>query len=307
MTSCVRSVVRVMPHWICGVVDALGEGRERLRRLVSGLHFEARPSRWCVPSSRGGVPVLRRPSAKPSRSSVCDRPTDGASPTRPAGVWRSPMWIRPRRNVPVVSTTAPAAELAAVRQAKAGDPPAREDEIVGLPLDHGEIGGLADRLLHRLGIELAVRLRPRAAYRRPLAAIEDAELDTAAVGHPAHQPVERIDLPHQMALAEPADRRIARHRPDGGEPVRHQGRRGAHAGGRGRGLAAGVAAADHDDVEAVHGVYRMCAAFTRRAARGSKRLGRFTFQRGTRSAGQSLGSRFTVYDRHGRESVKCFT
>ena len=38
-----------------------------------------------VPSSRGGVPVLSRPSAKPSRSSVSDSPTAGASPTRPAG------------------------------------------------------------------------------------------------------------------------------------------------------------------------------------------------------------------------------
>ena len=33
----------------------------------------------------------------------------------------------------------------------------------------------------------------------------------------AHQPVERIDLADQMALAEPADRRIARHGADGCE------------------------------------------------------------------------------------------
>ena len=38
------------------------------------------------PSSRGGVPVLSRPKAKPRRSRVADSPRAGASPTRPAGV-----------------------------------------------------------------------------------------------------------------------------------------------------------------------------------------------------------------------------
>ena len=33
----------------------------------------------------------------------------GTKPTRPAGVWHSPIWINPRRNVPVVSTAAPQA------------------------------------------------------------------------------------------------------------------------------------------------------------------------------------------------------
>ena len=52
-----------------------------------------------------------------------------------------------------------------------------------------------------------------------------------------------------MALAEPADGRIAGHRADGREPVGQQRGPRAHARGRRRGLAAGVAAADHDDVE----------------------------------------------------------
>jgi hypothetical protein len=52
-----------------------------------------------------------------------------------------------------------------------------------------------------------------------------------------------------MALAEPADRRIARHRPDGRESMSNQCRPRTHAGGGGRGFAAGVASADDDDVE----------------------------------------------------------
>ena len=52
-----------------------------------------------------------------------------------------------------------------------------------------------------------------------------------------------------MALAEPADGRVARHLADGREPVRHQRRARAEAGRRSRRLAAGMAAADDDDVK----------------------------------------------------------
>ena len=52
-----------------------------------------------------------------------------------------------------------------------------------------------------------------------------------------------------MALAEAADRRIAGHRADRRRAVGQQRGPGAHPGGRGRGLAARMAAADHDDVE----------------------------------------------------------
>jgi hypothetical protein len=52
-----------------------------------------------------------------------------------------------------------------------------------------------------------------------------------------------------MALAEAADRRIAGHRPDGGESVRDQRGDGAHARGCASGFAAGVASADNDDFE----------------------------------------------------------
>ena len=63
------------------------------------------------PSSRGGVPVLRRPRAKPNASSRRARPSAAGSPTRPAGQRSRPRWISPRRNVPVVSTTAAAGQV----------------------------------------------------------------------------------------------------------------------------------------------------------------------------------------------------
>jgi hypothetical protein len=92
-------------------------------------------------------------------------------------------------------------------------------------------------------------LRARPAYRRTLAAIEDAKLDAAQIGHPAHEAIERIDLADQMSLAKTPDGGIARHRPDGRNAVRDQGGRGAHAGGRSRGLTTRVAAADDQHIE----------------------------------------------------------
>ena len=74
--------------------------------------------------------------------------------------------------------------------------------------------------LHGGGVKLAVGLRTRTAHGRPLAAVEHAELNAGRASATAsHQAVERIDLADQMTLAEAADRRVARHRPDGREAM----------------------------------------------------------------------------------------
>src|SRR3954471_4943490 len=89
ITSWVAAVVRVMPHWICAVVI----------RSVITENGSGGSSPGCistddqsivVPSSRGGVPVFNRPSVKPVRSNDFERPSAGASPTRPAGQFLSP-------------------------------------------------------------------------------------------------------------------------------------------------------------------------------------------------------------------------
>ena len=141
-------------------------------------------------------------------------------------------------------------ELAAVHQAHAGDAAVGDDQIIGLGFDHSEVRLRGDLALHGLRVELAIGLGARTAHGRALAAVEHAKLDAAGIGHAAHQAVERIDLAHQVALAETADGRIAGHGADGRGAMRDQRRLRAHARGRGRGLAAGMPAADHDDVEA---------------------------------------------------------
>ncbi len=71
----------------------------------------------------------------------------------------------------------------------------------------------------------------------------------AGVRDAAHQPVHRIDLADQMALAETADGGVAGHLADGRNPVCDERGAGARAGRRRGRLAARMAAADHDYVE----------------------------------------------------------
>ena len=119
--------------------DPLGQKRERHRRVVAGLHVEPLPvDRAAVePRRRAGLEPAEREAA--ARASVRDRPSDGASPTRPAGIFSSPIWIRPPRNVPVVSTTRPAAIRLPSPSATPHDPAGGvEHQILGRALDDVE-------------------------------------------------------------------------------------------------------------------------------------------------------------------------
>ncbi len=165
----------------------------------------------------------------------------------------------------------PCQNFTGIGQTNTRNPTAMNQKIVDFGLDHREIWRRPDRPLHRRRIELAVGLGARTAHRRALAAIQDPKLDAALIGDPAHQAVQRIDFPHQMALAESANGRVAGHRADGRKAMRNQRRGRAHARGSGRGFAAGMPAADDDDVKAlIHGA--VCRAGRRN--RQNRRIGR---------------------------------
>src|SRR5437762_14336262 len=85
-----------------------------------------------------------------------------------------------------------------------------EQQILGCTFGNLERVCFGEQLADGSAIELAVGLRPRPAHRRPLAAVQNAELDPGPVDRPAHDAVERVALAHEMSFAEPADRRIAR-------------------------------------------------------------------------------------------------
>ena len=141
-----------------------------------------------------------------------------------------------------------AGKPAAIRQQHRRQAPIGDFEIQDLALDHVETRLFANRRLHGEPIEFSVGLRARPANGRALAAVEQAELDAGRIGDAPHQPVHGVDLANQMALAEPADRRIARHDADRLEAQRHQsGLRTSARGSTGR-LATSMAAAHHHHI-----------------------------------------------------------
>src|SRR5262249_23661104 len=188
---------------------------------------------------------------------------------RPAGILRSPIWIRPRRNVPVVRTTAPAVML----RPPAVSTPLKLPSCTIKSLTPASttpkrgVAFIAPRLPRR--DHLASGRGPGALPARTFAAVQHAELDSGLVRDPPHESIERIDLPNQMALAQASDCRVARHLADGGEAMCYQRRARAHARGRGGCLAAPVPSPDDDDVEALaHGPVANLFAPARQSGHG---------------------------------------
>ena len=117
--------------------------RERHRRLVAALLLETREKSMLARWSRGGVPVFSRPHSSPRLRATRRARIDGGSPARPAGRCSGPMWIRPFRNVPVVTTSA-RSERVAVLSASADDAPAVRRRIrPAAPEDPGDVAARA--------------------------------------------------------------------------------------------------------------------------------------------------------------------
>jgi hypothetical protein len=82
----------------------------------------------------------------------------------------------------------------------------------------------------------------------PAGPVQHAVLDAGAVSHSAHQAVQCVDLAHECTLPDATHGRVAAHFADGVDGLRNQGRARAHSGGGAGRFAAGMAAADDDDV-----------------------------------------------------------
>ena len=158
-------------------------------------------------------PGLQPAPPKPERLQRLAKPA--RRPARPAARRRccsGPMWIRPFRNVPVVTTSArqpnsrAVLERAARRRARR-----RRRSSAAAPTIHAMPGSRVQRRAHPLPVRLLVGLRPRRPDRRPAAPVEHLELDPGRVDRQAHQAAERVDLADEVALGRPANRRIAGH------------------------------------------------------------------------------------------------
>ena len=159
------------------------------------------------PSSRGGVPVFSRPWPSPT-SAICSCQRDRRAFAAAAAF-----------------DHLLADEHAGAEEGAGGNHqrPAFDPAAVGVEAfypavahDHGErLAGdelypaLRQQVGYRRLVQRPVGLEARAPNRRPLAAVEHAPVDCGAVGGAGHQPVEHVQLAHQMALANPADRRVA--------------------------------------------------------------------------------------------------
>ena len=205
-----RALVRVMWQRTCGVAIASVSAENGSGGSSPGWTSSARPvdRRPVEPRRRAGLEPAEREAGRLERSAP-GRPTARRRPGRPACAVRRD-GSRPCRKVPVVTTSAAQASVRPSASSTAADRAVGDDEV-GSPRPRSTVRLSVSTIsaLHRQAIELAVGLGARALHRRALAAVEDAELDAGGVGGAAHQPVERVDLAHQMALAEPADRRIA--------------------------------------------------------------------------------------------------
>ncbi len=140
----------------------------------------------------------------------------------------------------------------AIGQNDTGNPAVRDRQVRNLAFDHCQARQIKQNVLHCGPIQFSVRLRARTLHRRAFAPVQQAELYARPIRSAAHQPVHRVDLAHQMALAKPSDGRVARHHANAIAPQRDKRRRAAHARGRMRGLCPRMTAADHDDVEMFH-------------------------------------------------------
>jgi len=116
-----------MRSWTAGVVRVIQQGScSRSMRSVrkengcgsaSPGWISSRAKSIPRAASRHGVPVLNRSTRNPAAASARLTPEVVPSPARPPAVRASPVCITAWRNVPVVSTTAPARYSASPRTA----------------------------------------------------------------------------------------------------------------------------------------------------------------------------------------------
>ncbi len=70
------------------------------------------------------------------------------------------------------------------------------NNILHPTLDDDQVRDCLDLRLHRLAVELPVRLRPRTLHGRSFGAVEKTELNTCPIRNSAHQAIKRIDFSH---------------------------------------------------------------------------------------------------------------
>ncbi len=141
-----------------------------------------------------------------------------------------------------------------------------DDQALDARLPHLQVRRALEHALAARAIGGLVGLRATGANRGTLARVQEAKLDSGLVHRQAHLAAERVDLAHQMALADTANRRVAGHLADMVEIEREHQRARAHPRRGQRSFDTGVAGADYDNV-VVHREQRLWPARAHRAKR----------------------------------------
>ena len=132
---------------------------------------------------------------------------------------------------------------------RAHDPIALQQQIINRLLKQAQVGLVFQHAPDRGFVQNPVRLGAGGAHGRAFAGIENTELDAGLVSSQGHRATQGVHLFDQMALANPANRRVATHLPQGFDVVGQQQGFAPHARGRQGRLGAGMAATDNDDIK----------------------------------------------------------
>ena len=89
------------------------------------------------------------------------------------------------------------------------------NQLGDLPLTNIQVGLTLTNPLHPKLISFFVALSPWRPHSRASLGVEHSELKSGHVGALAHLSTERINLPCEVSLGQPSNRRVAGHLPDG--------------------------------------------------------------------------------------------
>ena len=231
--------------------NLIGQIRKRNRLLIGGLHFKT------IPGDRPAIQPCRR-----TRLQTPHRETKPIEPVRQANrrgladttgrdTFRTYMDDAFQEGACGDHDRSRTIDLA-LQTNHARDVIVLHDQVFGAILNDGQVWIVREFRLHGVAVKLSVDLGAGAPDSRTLGPVEHSELDTGLVCQPSHEAVQRIDLSHEVTLAEAANCRITAHLSDGCALVCDQS--GACARprrGRGR-FAAGMTAAYHYHIKLFH-------------------------------------------------------
>ena len=230
MMSCVRGLVAVTPQAICRCTGA-SERKENITGSSSPGWLPTASQSIVRPSSRGGVPVLRRPSGSPRPAMRSASRTEAGS-SAAAGLAPDLADVdHPAEEGAGGQDDGAGADHGAVRQDDAGDRAAFDNEVDNFSLDEP-----TGRSCERTARCTASRYRARSACARgpcaagPLRRLSRRNWMPAKSAARAHDPVHGVDLADDVALAETADRGVAGHLAQAIEAMRDEDGARAHPG-----------------------------------------------------------------------------